>query len=291
MKDIALKDMVPDKGELDNYIGRTINGHWDIDVLEYAHDKLQNVLLFGPTGTAKTTLVMAYSASVGRPFYAVPCNRGIEESQLFGRFQPTKDGGLNWVDGPVTKMVRDGGVLLIDEVNFAPPAFNSRMHPLLDRRRQLTLLDLNGEVIDAHEDFQVIAAYNPRYIGTYPLNPAFRNRFAVKVPFDYLPEVERELVPSAPTLVDVAIKLRAQYDEGELNTPVSTNMLMEFEDFAHDLGYVWALENFLAAFEPEERQPVRNMFELHQDKLMGELETVGEETDYEGDFDVSDSST
>ena len=284
MRNLDIKALVPPKEHLDNYVGRTINGVWDSELLDYARKNKRNILLFGPTGTAKTTLCITYAAEYELPFYSVPCSRGVEESQLFGRYHPTPDGGLQWEDGPVTKLVREGGVFLIDEANHAPASFTSRLHPLLDARRQLTLLDLNGEVITAHPDFQVIAAYNPRYIGTYPLNEAFKNRFPIKIEFGYSPEVERELVASSPTLVDVAMKLRASYEDGELHTPTSTNMLMEFEDFAHDLGYVFALENFITGFEPEERGAVRNVFDLHQDSLLKEFKTVGEDDDLEGEF-------
>ena len=75
-----LSTLIPDKSELDNYIGRTIVGKWDVDILAYARKTRHNVLIYGPTGTAKTTLCMAYAAREGLPFYSVPCNQGIEES-------------------------------------------------------------------------------------------------------------------------------------------------------------------------------------------------------------------
>ena len=285
-RSVELTALIPSDEEYEKYISRTINGKWDLDILEYARGTKHNVLLFGPTGSAKTTAARAYAAREKLPFYSVPCNGAIEPSQLFGKWVPTVEAGrLEWMDGPVTKLVRDGGVLLVDEVNFATSAFLSVLHPLLDARRVLALLDHEGEVIRAHPEFQVIAAYNPRYRGTRPLNEAFLNRFAIKLPFPYLPEVEKELIHIAPTLIDVATQLRRSQEAGELNTPISTNMLMEFEDFAADLGYAWASENFLSAFQPEERGAVKNVLELHQDELIREFQVVDATVEnYDDDF-------
>ena len=285
-KSATLKALVPSNEEYEAYISRTINGKWDLDLLQYARSTKHNVMLFGPTGSAKTTAVRAYAAREKLPFYSVPCNGAIEPTQLFGKWVPTETAGqLEWMDGPVTRLVREGGVLLVDEVNFATAAFLAVLHPLLDSRRVLSLLDHEGEVIRAHPEFQVVAAYNPRYRGTRPLNEAFLNRFAMKLPFPYLPEVEKELVQIAPTLIDVATQLRRSHDQGEINTPVSTNMLMEFEDFAQDLGYAWASENFLSAFQPEERAAVKNVLELHQDELVSQFQVVDATVEnYDDDF-------
>lgn len=278
--------LIPPEELADEYISRTIHGVWDLDVLAYAARERQNVMLYGPTGSAKTTFVRAYAARERLPFVSTPCNGAIEPSQMFGRLQPTETAGvLKWQDGEVTMLARHGGVWLVDECNFAPQSVMASLHSLTDARRQLTLLDHNGEVINAHRNFQVIGAYNPRYKGTRPLNEAFLNRFAINIEFGYLREVEEVLIDRAPVLVDVAEMLRRAYDAGDLVTPVSTNRIMEFEDFGFDLGYVWARNNFLAAFQPEERDAVRQVLDLKQDELVRAFQVEDITPDYTDDFD------
>ena len=56
-------------------------------------------------------------------------------------------------------------------------------------------------------------------------------------------------------------------------TPIPTNALMEFEDFAWNeaLGFDFAVENFVAMFAPEEQQVVREVFEIHSHTIQNEL--------------------
>ena len=106
-------------------------------------------------------------------------NASMESRQLFGGFIPDGDGGYGWIDGPVTDVVRNGGVLLLDEMNFISPKIYTTLYPLTDGRRSITLLDHMGETIVAHEDLTIFATMNPDYIGTTPLNFAMRNRFDI----------------------------------------------------------------------------------------------------------------
>lgn len=162
----------------------------------------------------------------------------------------------------MTEIVRYGGVLLLDEVNMLHPRIGAVLHSLLDKRRVISLLENQGEIVKAHAKCVIVATYNPGYEGTRPLNPAFKNRFAVKMEFDYDPKVEKALVYH-PVLLDVAKKLRASFNEGEITTPVSTNMLMEFEDFADMAGVNFAMTNFLNAFPVEERTAVKQFLDMH----------------------------
>jgi hypothetical protein len=72
-------------------------------------------------------------------------------------------------------------------------------------------------------------------------------------------------------MLDFAGKLRARGKAGDIETPVSTNMLVEFEVLAVDLGYQFATENFLSAFAEEERHAVQEAFEMFSDKIQEQL--------------------
>jgi hypothetical protein len=167
-------------------------------------------------------------------------------------------------------VIRHGGILYVDEFNFLPAKVAATFHGLLDKRRQVTILDKGNEVVQAHPDLQVIVAFNPEYEGTRPLNAATKNRFKLKLRFDYDRKVEEQLV-YLPVMLDVAAKLRASNKAGDLETPVSTNMLIEFEELAVDLGYDFAVENFLNAFHEDERSSVANIMELHSAAIRDQL--------------------
>jgi MoxR-like ATPase len=63
-------------------------------------------------------------------------NASMEPSQMTGKFAPDGEWfGYVWIDGPVTDVVRNGGVLLLDEVNFINPKIYTNLYSLTDGRR------------------------------------------------------------------------------------------------------------------------------------------------------------
>ena len=77
--------------------------------------------------------------------------------------------------GILLQAVIDGELILVDEINVLIPEVTSILHTLLDWQRTITVPGL-GEV-KAHSDFRLVAAMNVGYMGTRPLNNAFRDRF------------------------------------------------------------------------------------------------------------------
>ncbi len=77
--------------------------------------------------------------------------------------------------GILLQAVTGGEMILVDEINVLIPEVTSILHTLLDWQRTITVPGL-GEV-KAHPDFRLIACMNVGYMGTRPLNNAFRDRF------------------------------------------------------------------------------------------------------------------
>lgn len=274
-----LAALIPDKGFADEYVSRSIRGMRDLDILKYAHQEKKNVLLEGDTGPGKTSMVLAYCAVEGVPLVTVQCNGGIDPNSFFGG--PVYDpdtGGVKWQDSAVTEVIRYGGCLYLDEPNFMVPKTSAVLHGLLDKRRQITIMEKGNEMIKAADDLFIVGAYNDAYEGTRPLNAAFKNRFKMKLHIDYDRDVESKLV-CMPVVLDMADKLRSSRKAGDLDTPVSTNMLIELEEFAIDLGLEFAKENFIAAFSAEEREAVSNVMEMHSAELASQLRELEAELD------------
>lgn len=273
---------VPDQSFYDRYVGRKITPDFsDFDIMDTAYEHGENVLIEGPTGPGKTSMVLAWAAYREQPFYAVPCNQSLDPSQLFGKYIPDGKGGFVWQDGPVTDLVRHGGVLLFNEVNFMPERIAAVTYGLLDVQRRIVLMDHKAEVIRP-ADLLIVADMNPEYEGTRPLNKAFRNRFAHQLDWGYSDVVEKRLVKSA-TLLKLANDIR---EDGSVDTPVSTNMLQEFERFALRLDVEYALSNFQAHFTSDERAIIKIVVDTVKGNLKTDFRKMREELAEQADSGV-----
>lgn len=283
--------LVPSKDVHEGYVPRVIDGFTDLDLLEYADKSNMNVLLFGPTGPGKTRVVRSYAAlgpvinektgkRAPKPFVTVACNGGLDVATFWGQYTKTSTGAIKFIESSVLTVIRFGGVLNLDEVNFLHPRISAVLHGLLDDRRSIVVPELGNELIEAHPDLFVVGTYNPDYQGTRPLNEAFKNRFKIKLEFDYDRAIEEQIVPpfdgvDVTPLLDLAQKLRNQAAEGQLTTPVSTNMLQDFVLIGMDTQSLnFAIRNFVNAFHTDERQAVENNFELIRDELETMIETA-----------------
>jgi hypothetical protein len=258
---------VPSGPGVDGYVQRNITSNpvmTDFDVFDLAAKEHLNVLLVGDTGAGKTMSVRAWAAEHNRPCYVIPGNGPLDPSALFGRFIPDPlSGTFEWVDGPVTTILRLGGVLVIDEINMILAKVLSVLYPVLDGRREVPLLDHSGEVVHAHEDVMIFATQNEGagYSGTMPLSHAIKNRFMI-LRWGYDPAVEKQLITS-PTLLTFASRIRDMHHAGDVETPTTTNSLMTFERLARATGNLaLAIEVTLNRYaEGTERSGVKVVFE------------------------------
>ena len=94
------------------------------------------VLLKGPTGCGKTRFVEAMANELGRELITVAGHEDMTSADLVGRFL-LKGAETVWVDGPLTRAVREGAVFYLDEVVEARQDTTVVIHPLADHRREL----------------------------------------------------------------------------------------------------------------------------------------------------------
>jgi MoxR-like ATPase len=260
---------VPSLASTSHYIPRTFAGNiGEFETFDYALEHHLNVLIEGETGTGKTSGVMAYCAQRHLNFFAVPCNSAIDFTQVIGGLFPNADGKLEWVDGGITRIVREGGVLLINELNNAPKNLSQYLMSLLDDRRSITLMGHGNEVVTAHKDLLIVADQNPNYRGTQLLNEAWKDRFEIKLRYNYDNAIEKKIVTSS-ALLELANGIRSTSRQNEyasdrgtiFETPVSPRLLKTFEKIARDLSYDFAVDNFVNNFTDEERPAVKMLIE------------------------------
>lgn len=263
---------VPDKRWAKEYINRKIiNSISDFDTYDYALSNGMNILIEGHAGSGKTASVQAYASARNMRYFNVACHIGLEASHLIGRWIPTPEGHFRWQDGAVTEIVRNGGVLLFNEINFAPERFLTFIFSLLDYRREIQLMENGGEVIHAHKDLIILADMNPDYRGTRPLNQALADRFSIRLQFPYDKVIEQKLLGSN-ALITMANQLRDEFNKGTLVTPVSTRSLVAFIKNAKQFGMDFATYNYVNSFEgDEERSSVRLVITTHRDNIAQDL--------------------
>ena len=90
--------------------------------------------------------------------------------------------------------MKAGAICYLDEIVEARKDTTVLIHPLSDHRRILPI-ERRGQVIEAHENFQLVISYNPGYQTVLKdLKPSTRQRF-VAIEFDYpSEEIERNVV-------------------------------------------------------------------------------------------------
>jgi nitric oxide reductase NorQ protein len=226
----------------------------EIQIFEAAYRQRVPVLLKGPTGTGKTRFVEYMAWKLGQPLTvvkdqaktgssnsnangAVPlvtvaCHEDLTASDLVGRYLLDAN-GTQWIDGPLTRAVKTGGICYLDEIVEARKDTTVIIHPLTDHRRLLTI-DKLGEVVEAADSFLLVVSYNPGYQNALKdLKHSTRQRF-VALEFQF-PEPEREAMiiahesgvneTSARQLAKLGHKVRNLREHG-LKEGASTRVLI-----------------------------------------------------------------
>lgn len=262
----TVASLTPSQEVAESYVHRDIKGVYDFDVLDFARAEQLNILLSGPTGSAKSHLFRAYGAARRMAVATVSCNGASDPTQWFGSYRPIPNdsGGTEfiWCDGIITAALRSGGVVFLDEINFLRPDIAASLHQLL-RERELILLDKGNEVVKAHPNTLICAALNigSEYTGVAELNAALQNRFALQIEWDYDPKVEAQLIENR-ILRRLSDALRLSVQEGALSTPCPTNALQEFEVAATRFGTDWAISAFVCRYRADERLVVEEQIRL-----------------------------
>ena len=226
----------------------------ELELFSAAYNEHIPVLLKGPTGCGKTRFVEYMAWKLGRPLAVVKdqrkntqevgegeirvplvtiaCHEDLTASDLVGRYLLDAQ-GTRWIDGPMTRAVKAGAILYLDEVVEARKDTTVLIHPLTDHRRILPV-EKTGQIIEADDRFMLCISYNPHYQSALKdLKHSTRQRF-ISVEFDYPPaEIEAEIVQKesgctaedAMSLARLGEKVRNLREHG-LGEGASTRLLI-----------------------------------------------------------------
>lgn len=204
----------------------------ELEFLKIAADAKIPVLLKGPTGCGKSRLIECLAYDLGRELVSVSCNEDTSATELIGRYL-VKGQETIWQDGPLTRSVRNGAVVYLDEVIEAREDVLVLIHSLTDHRRTL-FVDALSQPLVAPDSFMLVMSYNPGYQRSYKeLKASTKQRF-IAINLNYPdPELEEKILIAesgaskalAKKLVGLANKIRP-LDELNLVESVSTRLLV-----------------------------------------------------------------
>ena len=180
----------------------------EVELFEAAYHQKLPLLFKGPTGCGKTRFVeyMSYKLGVelkkaskdpegglNMPLVTIACHEDLTASDLVGRYLLEGDQTV-WLDGPLTRAVKAGGICYLDEIVEARKDTTVLIHPLTDHRRILPV-EKKGELLEAADGFLLVLSYNPGYQSALKdLKHSTRQRF-ISIEFDYPPrDKEAEII-------------------------------------------------------------------------------------------------
>ena len=226
----------------------------ELELFTAAYHQHIPVLLKGPTGCGKTRFVEYMAWKLGRPMtllretdgrsqdvgegevrvplVTIACHEDLTASDLVGRYLLDAE-GTRWIDGPMTRAVKNGAILYLDEVVEARKDTTVLIHPLTDHRRILPV-EKTGSIIEADDRFLLCISYNPGYQSALKdLKHSTRQRF-ISIEFNYPPpDIEAEIVAresgcndeQAAALAKLGAKIRNLQEHG-LQEGASTRLLI-----------------------------------------------------------------
>ena len=159
----------------DTVIGR----RREVELVVAALDADRHVLLEGPPGTGKSTLLRAVAEGLGIGFVFVEGNAELTPARLVGHFDPARvlTDGYDpdvFVDGPLVTAMRDGSLLYVEEINRIP---EETLNVLITVMSEGELNVPRYGRVAASSGFRLVAAMNPfDAVGTARISGAVYDR-------------------------------------------------------------------------------------------------------------------
>ncbi|MCW0215409.1 MAG: MoxR family ATPase [Pseudonocardia sp.] len=140
----------------------------------------RDILLEGPPGTSKSTMLRAITEHWGVPFVLVEGNAELTPARLVGHHNPARVlqedySAENFVPGPLVQAMREGGFLYIEELNRAP---EDTLNTLLGAMAERAVTVPRVGTIKAEPTFRVLASMNPfDNVGTARISDSVYDRW------------------------------------------------------------------------------------------------------------------
>ncbi|MEU1827177.1 AAA family ATPase [Streptomyces abikoensis] len=224
------------------YRPRDLGGHHDVALLRRMRTAKIPVRLHGLPGTGKSALA---EAAFGRDLITINGHGDMTVSHFVGSYLPQNDGTFQWADGPLTRAMKEGRPLFVDEITRIPSEVLAVLYSVLDGRGTLSLDDKpDAPVVQAAEGFYAVCGYNPEGIGVRQLDDALVSRFAIGVEVTTDVDAARALgVPAKFLKLAENLKTKDAEDRKEGGSGVWVPQMRELllaKDVAKEAGLMFA---------------------------------------------------
>ena len=245
------------------------------DVLAFLYRPRGDALwLSGPTGSGKTSVILEIAGRLNWPVVQITCHGSMEFSELRGQFVVESIKGsatpvMRFRHGPLAQAMKEGFILLINEIDLMDPAELAGLNDVLEGR-PLVIAENAGEIIAPHENFRVIVTANSNgagdatglYQGIQSQNLAAMDRYrTLLVDYPTATVEKRILAKVAPQLpaslhqkmVKLAGEIRSAFlgadgTRGRLSVTMSTRTLVRWAELTVD--FLGAPNAVKEAFNP-----------------------------------------
>lgn len=184
---------------------KVVGRHTETKSILVAMEMGKHILLEGPPGTSKSTLLRNIARESRIPLYRIEGNVDLTPAKLVGHFNPAKVMADSYKPeffekGPLTRAMEEGGILYIEEFNRMPADISN---VLISPMEEGELMIPRYGLVKAVRPFTLIAAQNPYDdVGTVRISRAFMDRICL-IKMDYQSqEKEQEIVTMRSELDD-----------------------------------------------------------------------------------------
>lgn len=174
-------DSPPDRLPLsvDAVRGNVVGRSRELELILAAVATGRDLILEGPPGTTKTTLLKAITSAWGIPLFFVEGNAELTPGRLIGHHDPARvlaEGYSEetFVPGPLVSAMREGGFLYFEEFNRAPEdTLNALLTAIADREVTVP----RAGTVRAASTFRLVGSMNPYdNVGTTRLSVSIKDR-------------------------------------------------------------------------------------------------------------------
>lgn len=209
-----------------------------------------HIVLEGPPGTGKSTLLRQVARARHAEFVLVEGSAELTPARLIGSFDPALvlEQGYrpeNFSDGPLLRAMRDGGLLYVEELNRVPEETVNVLLTVMSEG-ELNVPRLGRVVADP--GFRLVAAMNPYdSVGTSRLSMALYDR-TCRICVGYQDEAaEREIVrlvapaAKAPLVAEAVALARATRTHPDLRSGASVRGAIDYAKLVPEVAALRAV--------------------------------------------------